>query len=124
MSGIRALVVDDSGTMRKIVVRSLNSVGVKLIVEAGDGREALQLMSTTNFDLVLTDWNMPNMNGLELLKAIRGQDGGMPVIMITTESERTSVIDAIQAGVTDYLTKPFTPDTLRAKLEKHLAAFA
>lgn len=115
----RVLVADDSSTMRKIILRSLNSVGVKDITEASDGSEAVALFEPGKFDMVLTDWNMPGMTGLEVLKAIRAQDQKIPVIMVTTEAEKSRVLEAIQAGVTDYLVKPFTPDTLREKLEKH-----
>ena len=115
----RVLVADDSSTMRKIILRSLQAVGVKDVAEAADGVEALALFAPGKFDLVLTDWNMPAMNGLELLKAIRAQDTQVPVIMVTTEAEKSRILEAIQAGVTDYLVKPFQPDTLREKLEKH-----
>jgi two-component system chemotaxis response regulator CheY len=115
----RVLVSDDSSTMRKIILRSLQAVGVTDVTEAADGAEAVALFAPGKFDMVLTDWNMPGMTGLEVLKAIRTQDTAIPVIMVTTEAEKSRVLEAIQAGVTDYLVKPFTPDTLREKLEKH-----
>ena len=115
----RVLVADDSSTMRKIILRSLQAVGVTEITEAADGAEALSLFRPGEFDLVLTDWNMPGMTGLEVLQGIRSQDTAIPVIMVTTEAEKTRVMEAIQAGVSDYLVKPFTADTLREKLEKH-----
>ena len=115
----RVLVADDSSTMRKIILRSLQAVGVTEVAEAADGAEAVALFAPGKFDLVLTDWNMPGMTGLEVLKKIREQDKAIPVIMVTTEAEKSRVLEAIQAGVTDYLVKPFTPDTLREKLEKH-----
>jgi len=115
----KVLVADDSSTMRKIILRSLQAVGVKDVAEAADGQEAIALFAPGKFDLVLTDWNMPGMNGLELLKAIRAQDTTIPVIMVTTEAEKSRILEAIQAGVTDYLVKPFQPDALREKLEKH-----
>ena len=115
----RVLVADDSSTMRKIILRSLQAVGVKDVTEAADGSEAVALFAPGKFDLVLTDWNMPGMTGLEVLKAVREQDQKIPVIMVTTEAEKSRVLEAIQAGVTDYLVKPFTADTLREKLEKH-----
>ena len=114
------LVADDSGTMRKIIIRSLNSVGISSVVEAADGSQAVALFSPGKFDLVLTDWNMPGKSGLEVIKEIRAQDGRVPIIMITTEAEKSRVIQAIQAGVSDYLVKPFTAETLREKLEKHV----
>lgn len=115
------LVVDDSGVMRKIIVRSLNAVGVTDIVEAGDGQEAFEKFQAESFELVLTDWNMPVRNGLELVKDIRGSGSKVPIMMVTTEAQKSQVITAIQAGVTDYLTKPFENETLRKKLDKYVA---
>ena len=115
------LIADDSGTMRKIIIRSLNAVGISSVVEAADGSQAVALFRPGAFDLVLTDWNMPGKTGLEVTREIRAQDPKVPIIMITTEAEKQRVLAAIQAGVTDYLVKPFTPDTLRGKLDKHVA---
>jgi two-component system, chemotaxis family, chemotaxis protein CheY len=117
---VRVLVADDSGTMRKIILRSLNAVGVTSAVEAADGSQAVALFKPGQFDLVLTDWNMPGKTGLEVAREIRAQDAKIPIIMITTEAEKTRVIQAIQAGVTDYLVKPFTSETLQEKLNKHV----
>lgn len=118
---MKVLVVDDSGVMRKIIIRSLNAVGVIDIVEAGDGQEAFDLFKSESFDLVLTDWNMPVRNGLELVTDIRSTGSKVPIMMVTTEAQKTQVITAIQAGVTDYLTKPFENDTLRKKLDKYVS---
>jgi two-component system chemotaxis response regulator CheY len=115
---LKVLVADDSSTMRKIILRSLAAVGVPTAVEANDGAEALSLFQEGGFDLVLTDWNMPNKNGLELVQGIRALDRQTPIIMITTEAEKSRVVSAIQAGCNDYLVKPFTADTLRDKLAK------
>ena len=115
----RVLVADDSKTMRKIILRSLEAVGVTTTSEAADGNEAVELFKPGQFDLVLTDWNMPGKTGLEVVEQIRAQDASVPIIMITTEAEKQRVLQAIQAGVSDYLVKPFTADTLREKLEKH-----
>jgi two-component system chemotaxis response regulator CheY len=112
------LVVDDSGTMRKIIVRALNSLGISDIAEAGDGVEAWNLFRVQKFDLVMTDWNMPEMNGIDLLRNIRTVNKEVPVIMITTEGEKCRVVEAIQAGVSDYLCKPFEFEALRSKIEK------
>ncbi len=114
----KVLVADDSGTMRKIIIRSLNAVGIQDVVEAVDGQEAFTKFQSEIFDLVLTDWNMPNKNGLDLVKDIRNEKSTVPVVMITTEGEKSRVLEAIQAGVSDYLLKPFTSDTLREKLDK------
>jgi two-component system chemotaxis response regulator CheY len=105
--------------MRKIILRSLNAVGVNDIVEAADGEEAIDLFSKGEFDLVLTDWNMPGKSGLEVIQTIRQSNKDVPILMVTTEAEKSRVLEAIQAGVSDYLVKPFTADTLREKLEKH-----
>lgn len=116
----RVLVADDSGTMRKIIVRCLNSLGFNDVTEAGNGDEAIHLAHQSHFDLVLTDWNMPGKSGLDVVQFIRAGGSTVPVIMVTTESERRQVLAAITAGVTDYLVKPFTADALKAKLEKVL----
>jgi two-component system chemotaxis response regulator CheY len=115
----RVLVADDSSTMRKIIIRSLQAVGVGTTTEAQDGAEAVSLFKPGEFDLVLTDWNMPGKTGLEVVQEIRAQDAKVPIIMVTTEAEKGRVMQAIQAGVSDYLVKPFTADTLREKLQKH-----
>ncbi len=117
---MKVLLVDDSGTMRTIQKRCLNKLGITDddVVEAEDGRQALEFFEKQPFDVVLSDWNMPNMNGLELLKEIRQRNKDIPIIMITTEAERSRVVTAIQSGVSDYLVKPFTPDGLKEKLEK------
>lgn len=114
--------VDDSGTMRKIVVRALNHVGFTDTVEAGDGAEALTVFQANQIDLVLTDWNMPNKSGLDLTKDIRALGSKVPIFMITTEAEKERVVEAIQSGVTDYLMKPFTQDVLQEKLQKYCTA--
>ncbi len=117
--GTRVLVADDSSTMRKIILRSLQAVGVTEVTEAADGTEAVSLFKPGEFEMVLTDWNMPGKTGLEVVEEIRSQDKDVPIIMVTTEAEKGRVMQAIQAGVSDYLVKPFTADTLREKLEKH-----
>lgn len=118
----KVLVVDDSGTMRKIILRSLNALGVTDVMEAGDGSDGLELFKQHQFDIVLTDWNMPRMTGLELLKAIRATESTVPVILITTEAEKGRVLEAVQAGVSDYLVKPFETEGLRKKLQKFVGA--
>lgn len=115
----RVLVADDSSTMRKIILRSLQAVGVTDTVEAADGVEAVDKFKQQPVDIVLTDWNMPNKSGLEVIKEIRALNATVPIIMVTTEAEKTRVLEAIQSGVSDYLVKPFTAEVLREKLEKH-----
>ncbi len=118
---MKVLLVDDSGVMRKIIARALHSLWIDEVVEAADGVEALSVFGDgEGFDLVLTDWNMPNMNGLELVTAIRAAGHTLPIMMITTETEKGQVIKAIEAGVNDYLVKPFDNETLTQKLERVL----
>ncbi|HCS55881.1 response regulator [Rubinisphaera sp.] len=119
---MKVLVVDDSRTMRVIITKALAQLGFGDVTEAADGREALELFNSNSFDAVLSDWNMPNMNGLEFLKEVRQINKTIPFIMITTEAERGSVVAAIQAGVTDYVVKPFTQDALRKKLEQRITS--
>ncbi len=114
----RVLIADDSGTMRKIIIRSLNAIGVTEITEAADGAEALLKFHEDQFDLVLTDWNMPNKTGLDVIEGIRAAGSDVPIVMITTEAEKRRVLDAIRAGVTDYLVKPFEQTDLREKVEQ------
>lgn len=122
---MRFLVVDDSTTMRRILVNSLKSLGHNDIVEAGDGREALTKCDGT-VTLVLTDWNMPNMSGLEFVRALRTNPAtqGLPVIMVTTSSATEDIKSAVEAGIQDYILKPFTPEALRDKIARVLGAAA
>jgi two-component system chemotaxis response regulator CheY len=115
---MRVLLADDSGTMRTIIRRSLESLGVIGAVEAADGLQAIQLFKAGGFDLVLTDWNMPGKTGIEVAREIRTINQTVPIVMITTEAEKARVVEAIQAGVSDYLVKPFTTEVLRQKLER------
>jgi two-component system, chemotaxis family, chemotaxis protein CheY len=120
----KVLLVDDSAVMRKIILRPMDEVGDLLPTEAADGAVALELFKKNEFDLILTDWNMPNMNGLEMVREIRAMGSKVPIIMITTEAEKGRMAEAIHAGVSDYLVKPFDRDKLRTKLEQHMAAGA
>jgi len=120
--GMKVLVADDSGVMRKIIIRGLAALGVTEIVEAGDGNEAIKHFSEQSFDLVLTDWNMPGKTGIEVLKEIRASGATIPVVLITTETEKRRVMDAIQAGVSEYVVKPFDAATLQAKIGKFIDA--
>lgn len=118
---MKVLLVDDSGTMRTIQKRCLNKVGVEDVAEAEDGVQGLAMFKSAVFDLVLCDWNMPNMDGLTMLKHVREINKTTPIIMVTTEAERSRVLEAIQNGVSDYLVKPFTQDALKVKIEKWCA---
>jgi two-component system chemotaxis response regulator CheY len=119
---MKILVVDDFSTMRRIVRNLLVELGFTntLIQEAEDGNAALALLRAQPFDLVVTDWNMPNMTGIELLRAIRADAGlkSMPVLMVTAENNRDQIIAAAQSGVNGYVVKPFTAVTLKEKLDK------
>ena len=118
---MKILVVDDSSTMRRIISNILKSTGHDDIVEAGDGVEALAaLQANTDVKLILTDWNMPNMNGLDFMIKVRETDKATPIVMITTEAEKQNVVTAIKAGANNYIVKPFTPDTIKDKLSSFL----
>ena len=120
---MRALVVDDSAVMRKIVTSALGKMGVTDVVPASDGKQAVAAAMTEDVDVILMDWNMPNMSGLDALRAIRAAGNKTPVIMVTTEAERSRVIEAIRAGASNYIVKPFKPDALATKVQETLAKF-
>jgi two-component system chemotaxis response regulator CheY len=117
---MQILVVDDFSTMRRIVKNVLRELGFSNLKEAEDGAPALQILKTTKIDFVVTDWNMPGMTGLDLLKAIRADEKlkSIPVLMVTAEAKREQIIEAAQAGVNGYVVKPFTAQTLKVKMEK------
>jgi two-component system chemotaxis response regulator CheY len=116
---MRYLVVDDSPTMRRIVINALKSFGWTETVEAGDGQEALDKLEVEQIDFVITDWNMPIMSGLELTKAIRANPklNHLPILMVTTRGLKTDIIDALKARVNNYVVKPFTPQVLKEKID-------
>jgi two-component system chemotaxis response regulator CheY len=116
---MKCLVVDDSATMRRIVVNSLKTIGYADVVEAGDGKEALAKCDAS-VHLVITDWNMPNMGGLDLVKALRGNPdtAKLPILMVTTRSVKEDILQAVEAGVSSYILKPFTPQVLKEKLDQ------
>ena len=123
---LRILIVDDFSTMRRIVKNLLNDLGFFNTSEADDGNTALVELRKGPFDLVITDWNMPGMPGIDLLKAIRAEAGlsKIPVLMVTAEAKREQIIEAAQAGVSGYVIKPFTAATLKEKIDKILASKA
>jgi len=116
---MKVLVVDDFATMRKILRNILKQIGFEDIAEAEDGNVALRVIKSEPVGLVVTDWNMPNMSGLDLLREIRGnpQTAKLPVLMVTAEGLKENVMDAVKAGVSNYVVKPFTAEVLQEKIE-------
>lgn len=117
---MKALVVDDSAVMRKIMISALQDSDVTEVGEAADGAEAVKAVSNEEYAFVLMDWNMPNMLGIEALKAIRDLGNQVPIIMVTTESEKSRVLEALKAGANNYVVKPFKPQDLIDKVQKVL----
>ncbi len=117
---IKILVVDDMSTMRRIIRTILNQLGYSNIEEAENGKQALAKLKKEKFDFVVTDWNMPEMDGLSLVKAIRADEElkHIPVLMVTAEAKKENVMEALKAGVNNYIVKPFTPEVLKEKMEK------
>jgi len=117
---MKILVVDDFSTMRRIIKNLLRDLGFTNTMEADDGTSALPMLQKGDYDFLVTDWNMPGMQGIDLLKAIREDPhlSTLPVLMVTAESKREQIIEAAQAGVNGYIVKPFTAQTLKEKIEK------
>ena len=117
---MKILVVDDFSTMRRIIKNLLKDLGFANIQEADDGNTALPMLQQGDFDFVVTDWNMPGMQGIDLLRAIRADANlkHIPVLMVTAEAKKEQIVAAAQAGVNGYVIKPFTAGTLKAKLAK------
>ncbi|SEP80061.1 two-component system, chemotaxis family, response regulator CheY [Solimonas aquatica] len=120
---MKILVVDDFSTMRRIVRNLLADLGYTNVTEADDGKSAWPMLQATTFDFVITDWNMPGMTGIDLLRAIRGDErmAKLPVLMVTAEAQRDQIIAAAQAGVNGYIIKPFNANTLKEKIDKIFA---
>ena len=121
---LKFLVVDDFSTMRRIIKNLLHDLGYPNVTEADDGKTALPMLQGGGFDFLISDWNMPGMSGLDLIKAVRSDAklAKMPVLMLTAEAKREQIIEAAQAGVNGYVIKPFTAETLKEKLDKILGA--
>jgi two-component system, chemotaxis family, chemotaxis protein CheY len=117
---MKILIVDDFSTMRRIIKNLLRDLGFTNTSEADDGQTALPMLQNGNFDFLVTDWNMPGMSGIELLKAVRadGKLKNLPILMVTAEAKRDQIIEAAQAGVNGYVVKPFTAAVLKEKIEK------
>jgi two-component system chemotaxis response regulator CheY len=122
---LKFLVVDDSVTMRRIVVNSLRNLGYNDFVEAVDGKDAFEKLNADNsINFVITDWNMPVVSGLELVKSIRGDEklSKLPILMVTTRGVKEDIIEALQARVNNYIVKPFTPQILKEKIDQIINA--
>jgi len=117
---MKILIVDDFSTMRRIIKNLLRDLGFTNTQEADDGSTALPMLQNGDFDFLITDWNMPNMPGIDLLKAVRADDNlkSLPVLMVTAEAKRDQIVAAAEAGVNGYIVKPFTAETLKEKIEK------
>ena len=117
---MKVLIVDDFSTMRKILRNVLKQMGFTNMIEADNGKTALKVLKKESFDLILCDWNMPEMSGLELLKKVRSDDDlkSIPFIMATAEAQQDNILEAVKAGVTNYIVKPFTAETVKEKLTK------
>ena len=118
-TNMKILTVDDFSTMRRIVRNILRQLGFNNISEAEDGAAALEILKSQDIDFVVSDWNMPNMTGLQLLQAIRADDKlkDIPVLLVTAEALKENVVEAVKAGVNGYIVKPFTPETLKEKID-------
>jgi len=119
----KILVVDDFSTMRRFIRNILDQLGYREVEEADDGDSALEKLRGTRFDLVIADWNMPRMNGLDLVKAIRADEElkTIPVLMVTAEASKENIIEAVKSGASGYVVKPFSSDVLKEKIEKVLS---
>ena len=117
---MRVLVVDDFSTMRRIIKNILRQIGFNNIVEADDGTTAWDVLNRDKIDFVISDWNMPKMAGIDLLRKVRASEeyGKLPFLMVTAEAQQENIIEAVQAKVSNYIVKPFTAETLGAKIDK------
>lgn len=118
MAKLKILIVDDSPTMRRILVNTVIKAGYSDVKEAEDGKDGLAKLMAGEYDLLMTDWNMPNMNGLELVQIVRADEKlkGIPILMVTTRNMKEDIVNAIKSGVNGYIVKPFDAKTLNAKI--------
>ena len=123
MADLKILAVDDSPTMRRIIINTLKRAGYNDVVEATDGKDAIAKLKVEQITFVITDWNMPEMDGLEFVNTVRAsaEFKGLPILMVTTRSVKDDIVEALKAGVNNYIVKPFTPETLKQKIEQILA---
>jgi two-component system, chemotaxis family, chemotaxis protein CheY len=122
---MRVLVVDDFATMRKIIKNVLKQISIDNVVEAENGKHALSVLKSDNIDFIISDWIMPEMTGIEFLKACKADEviKNIPFVMVTAEAQKDSVLEAIKAGVDNYIVKPFTPEKLKDVITKTMAKF-
>lgn len=115
---LKILTIDDSTTMRRIIINTLNRIGYKDVVQAENGKEGLQRLDEGGVELIITDWNMPEMDGLEFVKKVKTTaHASIPILMVTTNAAKEDIVEALKAGVNNYVVKPFTPETLKEKIE-------
>ncbi len=121
---MRILIVDDFSTMRKIIKNILRQLGYTNVTEADDGTTGWEALNRDNIDFIISDWNMPQMTGIELLRKVRSSEeyANTPFLMVTAEAQQENIIEAVQAKVSNYIVKPFTPETLGQKIDKIFAA--
>ena len=120
---MRFLIVDDSSTMRRIIINTLQKIGFRDVAEAANGREGIDRLAAGDIEMIITDWNMPEMTGIDFIRTVRTQPAtkNIPVLMVTTNAAKDDIVQALQAGVNNYVIKPFTPETLREKIDAVLS---
>lgn len=119
-TNMRVLVVDDFSTMRRIIKNILRQIGFNNVVEADDGTTAWEVLNKDKIDFIISDWNMPQMTGIELLRKVRASEefGDLPFLMVTAEAQQENIIEAVQAKVSNYIVKPFTAEVMKQKIDK------
>ncbi len=117
---MKILIVDDSSTMRRIIINTLSRIGYSDVLEAENGKAGLDQLGKGGVEMIITDWNMPEMDGLEFVGNVRSQNASIPILMVTTNAAKEDIVAALQAGVNNYVVKPFTPETLKEKIESLL----
>jgi two-component system chemotaxis response regulator CheY len=120
---MRFLIVDDSSTMRRIIANTLNRLGYQDVIEAGNGREGIEKLGEVPVDVIVTDWNMPEMTGIDFVRLVRNSRAtkDVPVLMLTTNAAKSDIVEALKAGVNSYVVKPFTSDIMKEKIDMVLA---
>lgn len=120
---MKALVVDDSSVMRKVIIGALERIGITDIDEAEDGQQAVDSVAEVEYDIILLDWYMPNMLGIDALISIRKSGNTMPILMVTSESEKSRVVEALKAGANNYIIKPFEPGTIVTQIQETVSMY-